>query len=104
MISVIIPAYNAEKHIDKCLESVLTKQDADYEVIVVNEGSTDKTEKSYRNLPVYMLEDSLPRVDVVIVTVVHLYPWIESDINRVLDVGIESLEDVVIKSIRSVYE
>lgn len=43
MISVIIPAYNSEKYIDNCLKSVLTGQQAEYEVIVVNDGSTDST-------------------------------------------------------------
>lgn len=42
-ISVIVPAYNAEKYIVKCLESLI-KQDFDsYEIIVVNDGSSDKT-------------------------------------------------------------
>lgn len=45
MISIIIPAYNAEKSIQGCLDSLLTQQDYDgeKEVIVVDDGSTDKT-------------------------------------------------------------
>ncbi len=42
-VSVIIPAYNEEKQIGKCLQS-LSKQDyKDYEIIVVDDGSTDAT-------------------------------------------------------------
>ena len=42
-ISVIIPAYNVEEHIDKCLGSVLSQTYENLEVIVINDGSTDST-------------------------------------------------------------
>ena len=41
--SIIIPAYNAERTIDRCIESILAQKMTAYEVIVVNDGSTDKT-------------------------------------------------------------
>lgn len=43
MISVVIPLYNKEAIIKKSLESVLTQDYDDFEVIVVNDGSTDKS-------------------------------------------------------------
>ena len=42
-ISVIIPLYNAEKYIRQCLISVLASKFADYEVIVVDDCSTDNS-------------------------------------------------------------
>lgn len=42
-ISVIIPAYNAEAFIGETLQSVLAQTFKDFEVIIVNDGSTDKT-------------------------------------------------------------
>lgn len=42
-ISVIIPAYNCENYIERCVDSVLCQSGADTEVIVVNDGSTDNT-------------------------------------------------------------
>lgn len=43
-LSIVIPAYNVEKYIEECLDSILT-QNTKYkvEVIVVNDGSTDNT-------------------------------------------------------------
>ena len=41
--SIIIPAYNVEQFLPKCLDSILTQQGADFEVICVNDGSTDGT-------------------------------------------------------------
>lgn len=42
-ISVIIPAFNVEKYIENCLESIITQKHKDLEIIVVNDGSTDNT-------------------------------------------------------------
>ncbi len=43
-ISVIIPAYNAEKTIERLLNSIISQTYKNYEVIIINDGSTDKTE------------------------------------------------------------
>ena len=43
MISFIIPAYNAEKTIEKCIDSILHIQNYEIEVIIINDGSTDDT-------------------------------------------------------------
>ena len=42
-VSVIIPVYNAEKYLGVCLESILIQTLQDYEVIIVNDCSTDKS-------------------------------------------------------------
>jgi len=44
-ISVVIPMYNAEKYIGDCLESILAQTFEDFEVIVVNNCSTDNSKK-----------------------------------------------------------
>ena len=42
-ISVIIPVYNTEAYIGRCLNSVIQQTFKDYEIIVVDDGSTDKS-------------------------------------------------------------
>ncbi len=44
-VTVVIPVYNGEKTIEKCINSVLSQTLENIEVIVVNDGSTDKTEE-----------------------------------------------------------
>lgn len=43
MLSVIIPAYNVEKYIERCLNSLLDQNLKEIEIIVIDDGSTDKT-------------------------------------------------------------
>lgn len=42
-ISVIVPVFNRESFIEECLESILAQSVSDYELIVVDDGSTDQT-------------------------------------------------------------
>ena len=42
-ISIIIPVYNAEEYLDRCLESVLEQSFTSFEVILVDDGSTDSS-------------------------------------------------------------
>ncbi|MBY6837712.1 glycosyltransferase [Clostridium botulinum] len=42
-ISIIIPAYNVEQYLDECFESLINQTFKDFEIIVINDGSTDST-------------------------------------------------------------
>lgn len=45
LFSIIIPVYNRENLVDKTIDSVLNQQFIGYEIIVINDGSTDNTDK-----------------------------------------------------------
>lgn len=55
MISIIIPVYNAEKHLRRCVDSVLAQTHTNLEIILVNDGSTDGSEKICEE---YRMKDS----------------------------------------------
>lgn len=44
-VSVVIPVYNSEKYMEKCLESILNQTLKEIEIIVINDGSKDNSLK-----------------------------------------------------------
>ena len=45
MISIIMPVYNTEEYLDECLQSILNQTYQKFEVICVNDGSSDNSLK-----------------------------------------------------------
>lgn len=57
IFSVIVPVFNVDKYLKKCVESIISQKDADFEIILVDDGSTDgsldlcdKYAKKYSNI------------------------------------------------------
>ena len=42
-VSIVVPAFNAEKHVEECIESILSQSFSAWEMIIVDDGSTDRT-------------------------------------------------------------
>ena len=63
-ISVIVPVYNAEKYLVECLESLVNQTYQNFEIILVNDGSTDNSskiceeyKKKYKNIKYISIEN-----------------------------------------------
>lgn len=63
-VSVIVPVYNAESTIGKCLDSIEGQDYSNLEIILINDGSKDKSEdvckkycEKYKNI-VYIYQDN----------------------------------------------
>jgi glycosyltransferase involved in cell wall biosynthesis len=48
-LSVILPTYNAAEHLDKAIDSILGQTFTDFELIIINDGSTDGTHELLRS-------------------------------------------------------
>lgn len=59
LFSIYIPLYNCEKYIGDAIESVLTQSSGDFELVIINDGSTDK---SYEIACEYAKQDSRVRI------------------------------------------
>lgn len=64
LISVIVPVYNGQDYLEKCIESIENQTYENLEVIIVNDGSTDGTgqvcvrlKEKYENIHVITMED-----------------------------------------------
>lgn len=57
LVSIIMPVYNVEKYLEKTLESVKAQSFQNYELIAINDGSTDK---SFEILKMY--QDRMPQL------------------------------------------
>lgn len=58
-VSVIVPVYNTEKYLDKCIQSILNQSFTDFELLLINDGSTDR---SGAICDAYALQDERVRV------------------------------------------
>lgn len=65
LLTIIVPAYNVENYIEECLNSLINQTEKNHKIIIVNDGSTDKTEEiclkygdKYKDLITYIYQDN----------------------------------------------
>ena len=75
-ISVIVPVYNVEKYIRKCLDSLVNQTFKDFEVILVNDGSTDTSQN--------IIDEYLPKYPFI-----HAYKKENGGMSSARNVGLE---------------
>ena len=116
ILSIIVPVYNAELFLDKCVGSILEALRPGMDVILVNDGSTDKSgeicdryAKNYENIKVLHRENggvtSARKIgtlesDAEFVTYVDSDDWIEPDMyEKMMEVVEEYNVDIVVSNI-----
>ena len=113
-ISVIVPVYNAEGYIRKCLDSIVGQTYTDFEVLLVDDGSTDYSSqicdeyaKKHPNFKVYHIENSGPSrarnkgldcAQGIYVTFVDADDWMETNALERYISAIESHQADVVKA------
>lgn len=49
-LSIIVPIYNVENYLEKCIKSILAQTFTDFELILVNDGAPDKSDLHYEKI------------------------------------------------------
>lgn len=79
LISIIVPVYNSEKYINKCIDSILNQTYTNWELLLINDGSTDKSLKICQE---YSLND----------TRIKVYDKINGGVSSARNLGIENAQ------------
>lgn len=113
--SIIIPVYNVEKYIKKCLDSVFNQSFKDYEVIVVNDGTKDKSMDIVKEYDLTIINQEnaglsaarntgLSKAKGEYIFFLDSDDYIEKDLLKELDKSIKNKPDIVRFQIQEVFE
>lgn len=111
--SIIVPAYNMEKYIKRTLDSIKKQTFKDYEVIVIDDGSTDKTVEVAKTAKVKVIEHKHAGLSVVrnaaikeakgdYIVMLDSDDWWDKDLLKKLDESSKNDADVIRFQIRTV--
>lgn len=119
MVSVIIPAYNCEKYISKCIDSILHQDESSIEIIIIDDGSQDATAlildryaKQDNRIRVVHIENAGPskarniaidRAQGDWILFVDSDDWVDTNILSKLDLSITS-PDIIFFGFKRYYE
>lgn len=109
-LSIVIPVYNAEKYLERCVNSIIALNNDKIEIILVNDGSRDNSfniclelEKKYRNIRVFSQENGgvgaarnlgINKCKGEYITFIDADDWILKEYSRLIDLVNEELYDV----------
>lgn len=113
--SIIIPVYNVENYIKKCLDSVFAQTEKDYEVIVVNDGTKDNSMDIVKNYDVKIVNQKnqglsearntgLKNAKGEYILFLDSDDYIEKDLLKELNKSIKNKPDLVRFQIREVFD
>lgn len=113
--SIIVPVYNVERYIGKCLSSIVKQTYKDYEIIVVNDGTKDNSMKVVQKYPVKIVNQKNQGLSVARNTGVKhatgeylLFldsdDYIEKDLLKKIEKSLKNAPDLVRFQIQEVFE
>ena len=113
--SIIVPVYNTEKYIKRCLDSIKSQSFKDYEVIIVNDGSTDKSSSIISKYPYKVINQknlglSMARNNGVMASngdyliFLDSDDYIEKDLLKEIDKSLSNNPDLVRYQIKEVFD
>lgn len=113
--SIIIPVYNVEEYIKKCLDSVIDQSFKDFEVIVVNDGTKDNSMEIVKNYPVTIINQENQGLSVArntgakkakgkYILFLDSDDYLEKDTLKEINESLKNNPDLVRFQIREVYE
>lgn len=88
MVSVIVPIYNVEKYLKRCIDSILNQTYKNLEIILVDDGSPDKCPE---------ICDEYAKKDDRIIVIHNKNGGVSSARNAGLDITKENISDIVLK-------
>lgn len=121
MISVIVPVYNVENYIENCVASLLNQTFTDYEILLIDDGSTDSSgelcdnfAEKYEPIKVYHKQNGglsdarnygLNKAEGEYIIFIDSDDWIDEDTLRILYLAaVTSQADIAECSYRSVFK
>lgn len=113
--SIIIPVYNVEKYLRKCLNSVFSQNYKNYEVIVVNDGTKDNSMDIVKDYPVKVINQKNQGLSVArnngvekatgeYILFLDSDDYIEKGLLEAIDKSLDNKPDIVRFQIREVFE
>ena len=122
MVSIIVPVYNAEDYLEKCIRSILKQSNPEWELILIDNGSADRSYEickrysesderisvlhQHRNLGVSVARNlGKEKANGEFITFIDADDWIESDfLDTLINVQKKEQSDIVICGYKSVYD
>ena len=113
--SIIVPVYNVEKYIGKCLDSIMNQTNKDFEVIVVNDGTKDHSMEIVKNYDVKVINQKNQGLSAArnrgvkeatgeYLLFIDSDDYIEKDLLKELAKSLKNNPDIVRFQIQEVYE
>lgn len=118
--SLIVPVYNVEEYLDKCLSSIYLNKFKDFEVVIVNDGTKDNSEKiinkylkKYNNITYIKQEnkglssarnEGVKKAKGEYILFIDSDDYIEKDMLQILNDNLNDNPDLLRYQLREVYE